>query len=123
LHSNLASVKLDDAALSIVKATYAFVALQGEDANKTIAMQIKKQRRKTGDGINNARVAPEPAHGAGAKRVRQWWVYDSRTATKKRVLLLPISTAETGASAPVGSKAPRAPRQLATMATMAPVRR
>ncbi len=43
--SNLVSVKLDDAALHIIKAAYAFVALQGEAVNKTIAMEAKKQRR------------------------------------------------------------------------------
>jgi hypothetical protein len=126
LHSNLASVKLDAAAVSIVKAAYAFVALQGETVNSTIAMQTEKQRRR----IKSARVAPKPGQGPGAEsvQVRRWWVYDSdrdsRAATtrKHRVVLLRADSADTCAGAPVdansSAKAPRAPpRQLVSMRT------
>ncbi len=105
------------------------MALQGEHANKTIAIQTEKQRRR----IKSALVAPEPAQDAGAASVRKWWVYDSRAATKQRVVLphvLPAAdigaggtVAETGACAPLGSNVPRAPHQLATMASMASVRK
>ena len=125
LHSNMASVKLDDAALSIMKAAYAFVALQGEATNKTIAMQTKKQRRRV-SRTKSGRVAPEPAQGVmvGAVHVRRWWAFDSNAATKQRVVLLPVDTAETDARAPVeGPKVLRPPRPLATLATMAPAAR
>ena len=119
----MASVKLDAAALSIIKAAYAFVALQGEAGNKTIAMQTKKQRRRV-SRTKSGRVGPEPAQGVmvGASHVRRWWVFVSN-ATKERVVLLPVGTAETDAHEPVeGPKVPRTPRPLATLATMAPTK-
>ena len=125
LHSNMASVKLDAAALSVIKAAYAFVALQGEAGNKTIAMQTKKQRRRV-SRTKSGRVAPEPAQGVmvGASHVRRWWAFDSN-ATKQRVVLLPVGTAETDEPAPVEGprvQVPRTPRPLATLATMAPTK-
>ena len=124
LHSNMASVKLDAAAVMIMKAAYAFVALQGEAGNKTIAMQTKKQRRRV-SRTKSGRVAPEPAQGVmvGASHVRRWWAFDSNAATKQRVVLFPVGTAETDAPAPVeGPRVPRTPRTLATLATMAPTK-
>lgn len=118
LHSNLASVKLDAAALRIIKAAYAFVALQGEAVNKTILIQTEKQRLR----IKSAGVAPETLQGPGAMHARRWWVYDSKAAAKQRVVLLPVGRAEPSAAVPLGPKAPHMPRQLATMATMAPAR-
>ena len=118
LHSNLVSVKLDDAALHIIKVAYAFVALQGEAVNKTIAMQAKKQRRRI-KTIASRRVAaaPEPMQGPEAAPLRRWWVYDSDKATKRRVELLPLGPAKPNADIPVGPKTPPMPhRRLTTMA-------
>ena len=118
------------AALNIIKAAYAFVALQGETTNKTIAMHTENQRKlqrnlsaKAAAAKRSFQVAAEPAVAASAC-VRRWWVYDSSEAPKQRVVLLPIGTAEpdsdTGApTRPKDPKAPKAPRQLTTMATMA----
>jgi hypothetical protein len=122
----MASVKLDAAAVMIMKAAYAFVALQGESGNKTIAMQTKKQRRRV-SRTKSGRVAPEPAQGVmlGAAHVRRWWIFVSNAATKQRVVLLPVGTAETDAPAPVEGprvQVPRTPRPLATLATMAPTK-
>jgi hypothetical protein len=126
LHSNIASAKLDAAALSIIKAAYAFVALQGEAGNKTTAMQTKKQRRRV-SRTKSGRVAPEPAQGVpvGAAYDRQWWIFDSTAATKQRVVLLAVGRiAKTDACAPAkGPKAPPMPRPLITLATMAPAAR
>jgi len=94
LHSNLASVKLDAAALRIIKAAYAFVALQGEAVNKTILIQTEKQRLR----IKSAGVAPETLQGPGAMHARRWWVYDSKAAAKQRVVLLPVGRAEPSAA-------------------------
>jgi hypothetical protein len=93
LHSNLASVELDAAALRIIKAAYAFVALQGEAVNKTILIQTEKQRLC----IKSAGVAPE-TQGPGAMHARRWWVYDSKAAAKQRVVLLPVGRAEPSAA-------------------------
>ena len=124
----MASVKLDAAALSVIKAAYAFVALQGEAGNRTIAMQTKKQRRRV-SRTKSGRVAPEPAQGVpvGAAYDRHWWIFDSNAATKQRVVLLAVGrTAKTDACqcAPAkGPKAPPMPRPLITLATMAPAAR
>ena len=121
------------AALNIIKAAYAFVALQGEATNKTIAMHTENQRKlqrklsaKAAAAKRSFQVAAEPAQDpvAASARVHRWWVYDSSEAPKQRVVLLPIGTAEpdsdTGAPIrPKDPKAPKAPRQLTTMATMA----
>ncbi len=118
------------AALNIIKAAYAFVALQGETTNKTIAMHTENQRKlrrnlsaKAAAAKMSFQVAAEPAVAASAC-VRRWWVYDSSEAPKQRVVLLPIGTAEPDSDTcapirPKDPKAPKAPRQLTTMATMA----
>jgi hypothetical protein len=120
------------AALNIIKAAYAFVALQGETTNKTIAMHTENQRKlqrnlsaKAAAAKRSFQVAAEPAVAASAC-VRRWWVYDSTEAPKQRVVLFPIGTAEPDSDTDTGApirpkdpKAPKAPRQLTTMATMA----
>ncbi len=118
-HSNIASAKLDAAALSIIKAAYAFVALQGEAGNKTTAMQTKKQRRRV-SRTKRGPVGPEPAQGVmvGASHVRRWWVFDSNAATKQRMVLLPEGKAGTDARVPAeGPKVPQTSGPLATLAT------
>ena len=119
------------AALNIIKAAYAFVALQGEATNKTIAMHTENQRKlqrklsaKAAAAKRSFQVAAEPAQDpvAASARVHRWWVYDSSEAPKQRVVLLPIGTAEPDCApiCPKDPKAPKAPpRQLNTMATMA----
>ncbi len=117
LHSNLVSVKLDDAALHIIKAAYAFVALQGEAVNKTIAMQAKKQRRRIKTIGSRVAATPEQLQGPEAAPLRRWWVYDSDKATKRRVELLPLGPAKPNADIPVGPKTPPMPHRLTTMAS------
>jgi hypothetical protein len=66
LHGNLASVKLDASALSIINEAYAYVGCQGERVNKAFAFQVQKKRRST---VRKARVAPSPSVAATDSRL------------------------------------------------------